>query len=122
MSFNPDPSEQAQEVTFSRKHKIKIHPSNHFNNSPIRQASFQENHGTILNTILDFQEYIKSILSKVKKTIAILRKLQNIFPRASSLKIFKSFVSRHLDYGDIIYDQCYNNNFHQKMQSTQYKA
>ena len=58
----------------------------------------------ILDTKLNFQEHIKNILTKVNKTIGLLQKLQNIFPRRS-LAIFKSFVRPHIDYGDVIYDQ-----------------
>ena len=43
-------------------------------------------------------------------------------PQGSLLTIFKSFVWPHLDYGDVIYDQSYNNTFHQKMESIQYNA
>ena len=60
MSFNPDPSKQAQEVIFSRKHQKIRHPSIYFR--------------------------------------------------------------PHLDYGDVIYDQSYNNTFHQKMEPIQYNA
>ena len=35
MSFNPDPSKQAQEVIFSRKHQKVSHTSIYFNNNPI---------------------------------------------------------------------------------------
>ena len=76
----------------------------------------------ILDTKLNFQEHIKNILTKVNKTIGLLRKLQNILPRESLLTIFKSSVRPHLDYGDVIYDQSYNNTFHQKMKSIQYNA
>ena len=76
----------------------------------------------ILLTKLNFQEHIKRILTKVSKTIGLLRKLQNILPRGSLLTIFKSFVRSDFGYGDIIYDQSYNNNFHQKMESMQYNA
>ena len=76
----------------------------------------------ILDTKLNFQEHIKTILAKVNKTVGLLRKLQNILPRESLLTIFKSFVRPHLDYGDVIYDQSYNNTFHQKMESIQYNA
>ena len=61
----------------------------------------------ILDTKLNFQEHIKIILTKVNKTIGLLRKLQNILPRESLLTIFKSFVRPHLDYGDVVYDQRY---------------
>ena len=38
------------------------------------------------------------------------------------LTIYKCFVRTHLDYGDIIYDQAFNNSFHQKIESLQYNA
>ena len=81
----------------------------------------QKHLGIILDTKLNFQEYIKNILTK-DKTIGLLRKLQNILPRASLLAIFKSFFRAHLDYSDVIYEQNYNNTFHQKMKSIQYHA
>ena len=61
-------------------------------------------------------------MNKVNKTIGLLRKLQNILPREPLLTIYKSFVRPHLDYGDVIYDQYYNNSFHQKLESIQYNA
>ena len=36
--------------------------------------------------------------------------------------MYKSFVRPHLDYGDVIYDQHYDNSFHQKLESIQYHA
>ena len=76
----------------------------------------------ILDTKLNFQEHIKNLLTKVNKTVGLLQKLQNILPRGSLLTIFKSLVRRHLDYGDVLYDQSYNNTFRQKMESIQYNA
>ena len=122
MSFNPDPSKQAQEVIFSRKHQKISHPSIYFNNNPIESVSSQKHLGIILDTKLNFHRHIKNILTKVNKTIGLLRKLQKILPRESLLTIFKSFVRPHLDYDDVIYDQSYNNTFHQKMESIQYNA
>ena len=105
MSFNPEPSKQAQEVIFSRKLQKINHPSIYFNNNPIEQVSSQKHLGMILDAKLNFQEQIKNLLTKVNKIIGLLRKLRNILPRGSLLTIFKSFVRPHLDYGDVIHDQ-----------------
>ena len=59
---------------------------------------------------------------KVNKTVALLRRIQNILPRSALLTIYKRFVWTHLDYGDIIYDQVFNNSFHRKTQALQYNA
>ena len=121
MSFNPDPSKQAQEVLFSRKIQKTCHPSIYFNNKSVKQVPSQKHLGLILDSKLNFQEHLQNILNKVNKTIGLLRKLQNILPREPLLTIYKSFVRPHLDYGDFIYDQHYNS-FYQKLQSTQYNA
>ena len=122
MNFNPDSNKQAQEVIFTRKTLKPSHPPLTFNNIPVVQTPSQKHLGMFLDSRLDFQEHLKSILNKVNKTIALLHKFQNVLPRSSLLTIYKSFIRPHLDYGDIIYDQAYNASFHQKMESVQYNA
>ena len=72
-----------------------------------------------LDTKLDFQEHLKSILSKVNKTIGLLRKLHHTLPESSLLTIYKTSIRPHLDYGDIICDQTYKASFHLKLDSIQ---
>ena len=36
--------------------------------------------------------------------------------------IYKAFIQPHLDYGDVLYDQTFNNSFKGKMESIQYNA
>ena len=45
-----------------------------------------------------------------------------ILPRAPLLTIQKSFIRPHLDYSDVIYEQHYDNSFHQKLESIQNNA
>ena len=85
------------------------------------QSITQKHLGMFLNTKLDFQEHLKSIFSKVNKTIGLLQMLYHMLPRSPLLTIYKSFIRPHLVYGDI-YDQAYNLSFHQKLDSIQYNA
>ena len=62
------------------------------------------------------------MFSKINKIISLLRKLQNNLPRATLVTVYKSFVRPHLDYGDILYDQAFNNSFHERLESVQYNA
>ena len=48
--------------------------------------------------------------------------MQKPLPRAVLMTMYKAFVRPHLDYGDIIYDEAYNETFHQKLESIQYNA
>ena len=66
---------------------------------------------------LSFNEHLETVLAKVNRGIAILRKLQTVLPREALLNIYKSFNRRHFDYGDVIYDQSYNDSFHVKLES-----
>ena len=104
MSFNPDPSKQAQEVIFHKLQK-SVYPPLHFNNIAVAQSTSQKHLGMILDVKLDFQGHLKNIYSKVNKTIALLCKFNNTLPRLPLLIIYKSFIRPHIDYGDVIYDK-----------------
>ena len=117
MSFNPDPSKQAQEVIFSRKRQNPNHDSIYFNNNLVNQVHSQKHLGMHLDAKLNFENHLDNIMSTVAKTIGLLRKLQAVLPRPSLVTIYKVFVRPHLDYGDIIYDRAYNESLHQKFES-----
>ena len=72
--------------------------------------------------ILDFDEHLISVQSKTNKTIDRLCKLQNTSPRRALITIYKAFVRPHLDYGNVIYDQAFNELFHQKLEKIQHDA
>ena len=80
MSFNPDISEQAHEVIFSRERSVSSHPPLTFNNIPVAQMDFQKYLGMQLDKKLNFEEDFQKVESKVNKTIGIIRKLQNVLP------------------------------------------
>ena len=76
----------------------------------------------LLDTKRNFQGHLKSTVSKVNKTIELLRKLHNTLPSLPLFTIYKSFIRPHLDYGDIIYNQAYSVSFHQKLESIQFNS
>ena len=69
MSFDADPSKQAQEIIFSRKLRKISHLSIYFNNNPMEQVSSQKHLGMILDAKLNFQVHIKTLLTKVIKQL-----------------------------------------------------
>ena len=54
MSFNPDPSKKAQEVTFSQKVNNVLHPPLTFNNVDMGQIRSQKHLGMFLDFKLSF--------------------------------------------------------------------
>ena len=117
MVFNPDPIKQVQKVIFNRKTTKKIYPKIFFNNIPVSKANSQKYLGLHLDSKSFFDIHIKIILTKVNRTIGLLRKFQQVLPRPSLITIYKAFIRPHLDYGDVIFDQAFNNSFHQRLES-----
>ena len=122
MTFNPDRSKQAQEIIFSRKIKKATHPPLLFNNNKVSQVNSQKHLGVILDVRLTFEEHLKNVFNKTNERIGLLRKLSNLLPRQALVTIYKAFVRPYLDYGDVLYDQAFDNSFHAKIESIQYNA
>ena len=83
MSFNADPSKQAQEVIFRIGCNIR----------------FQ---------LWTLEDHLNNVLVKANKTVGLLRKLRNLLPTIRSFTIYKAFIRLHLDRGNVLYDQAFN--------------
>ena len=88
----------------------------------VTQSIYQKHLGIILDSKLIFENHLTTVTAKISKTIGLLRKLKNIFPRITWITVYKAFVKPHLDCGDILYGQAFNLSFHQKLESIQYSA
>ena len=104
------------------KLKKSYSTENVFNNDNVFQVNSQIHLGVILDVKLTFEEHLENVFNKTNKTIGLLRKLSNLLPRQALIIIYKAFVRPHLDYGDVLYDQTFNNSFHAKMESIQYNV
>ena len=102
--FNPNPNKQAQEIHFSNRTNKDSSLSITFNNSKIETISSQKHLRLILDERLNCSEHLESKINKCYKIIRFLKRISNRLPRDALLKIYKSFVRFHLDYGDIVYD------------------
>ena len=78
--------------------------------------------GVVLDCKLDFDIHIEQRIKKCNKIIGLNRKLSISLPRKALVTIYKSFVTPHLDYGDVLYDKPDNQNFENKLEKIQYKA
>ena len=67
MLFNPDPNKPAQEVLFSRKNQIQVHPTITLNNVQVKRSSYQKHLGIILNEKLDFKQHNDSAIRDLFK-------------------------------------------------------
>ena len=79
MSFNPEPTKQAQEVIFSKKTIKKIYPKLFFNNFPVSKFDSQKHLRLHLDSKLSLDIHIKTILTKVNGNIGLLRKFHSYY-------------------------------------------
>ena len=61
MNFNPDATEQVQELIFSCKLQTTNHPPLFFNENAVLQTTFQKHLGMFLDSKLSFSENLKTI-------------------------------------------------------------
>ena len=76
MSFNPDPTKQAQETIFSRKNLQRNHPGLMFNNSIVNVTTIHKHLCMIFDSKLSFDEHLTSVLTKISKTVGLLQKFK----------------------------------------------
>ena len=101
-----------------------------FNNIPITCSIIFQSVKPILKNIwaciyiqnLPFDIHIKTILTDLNRTLGLLQKFQQVLPKPSLITLYKAFIRPHLDYGDVVFDQVFNNSFHQRSESVQYNA
>ena len=122
MSFNQDPSKQAQEVIFSKKYTKEDHPPIYFNNITVTQTIVQKHIGMYLDDciVTQLQYSYKEKLSRVYKGIGLHRDISNKLPRQALLTTYKAFIRLHLDYGDIVCDKQDNEAFINKIEKAKY--
>ena len=94
----------------------------YFNRTPLILCSYKKCLGVYLDKKLSFHQHIKEKTTKASKGIGVTKKLNNVLPKKVSSSIYKSFVRPHLDYGDILYCQPYNESINSKLGSVQYNT
>ena len=122
MLFKSDPNKPAQEILFSRKNKVQVHPTIYLNNIQVERTSYQKHLVISLDGKLNFKQHIDRVIPKINEGISVIKKLRCALLQKSSLTIYKALLGPLIDYGDIIYDQPQNESFCEKLESVQYKA
>ena len=79
ISFNSDPKKQVEEVIFSRKTAKKVHRKVFFENIPVNKVDSQKHFDLHLDLKLSFNIHIKTVLTKVNRTIDLLEKFNKYY-------------------------------------------
>ena len=88
-----------------------MHPPIKFDNNNITKCFHQKHFEVVLELTLNFNTHIHQKIKKCNKMIDLIRRLSVNLCRNALLKIYKSFIRPHLEYGDVLYDKPNNDNF-----------
>ena len=118
--FNPDPTKQVLEIILSHKTTMRNHAGLMFNNNEVNANSLAFRYDVLFKVKL--WRTFKVRVEKTIKTIGLLPEFQGILPRTCLVTIYIPFSRHYLDYDDILYDETFNELFHQRIESIQYNA
>ena len=118
VQFNLDPIKQAQEVYFLKKSNNGNFLPVTFNNVTVVTCCTYNHVGLLLDKRLSFNEHIQSAMNKCYKMIGVIKRLSVNLSCDALLRIYKSFIWPHLDYGDIIHEKPNNESFKNKIENS----
>ena len=103
VTFNPAKTES---LLLTRKVNNIDHPSLYLSDVPIEEVTTHKHLGIYLSQKLDWQKHIEYITEKASVRLNLLRSLKFTLDRNSLQKIYFIFIRSILEYADIVWDNC----------------
>jgi len=105
VSFNP---QKTKSMVVTLKHNLLCPPLS-FNNHILEDAESHKHLGIELNTTLTWKQHTESIALTTNKKINILSHLSKVLDRKTLSIMYTSFIRPSLEYGNIIWCNCTDN-------------
>ena len=102
VNFNPSKTEL---LTLSNQRQPDVYPLS-FDNDILSETTSHKHLGVILQNDCKWNSHIESIVAKIRPLIACLRSYKYIFSRKTLEILYKSYILPHLDYSDVVWDNC----------------
>ena len=102
VDFNPSKTEL---MTFSNKRQPQTLPLS-FDNETLTDKSMHKHLGVIIQNNCKWNNHIETAVAKTRLLVACLRSYKYKFSRKTLNTIYTSFILPHLDYADIVWDNC----------------
>ena len=103
VTFNPSKSES---LLISRKVNVPIHPPIFMHNQQLTEVTSHKHLGLHISKDCTWHEQIENIKEKAWFRINIMRKFKFLLDRKSLETIYFSFIRPILEYGDVVWDNC----------------
>ena len=103
VTFNPSKSES---LLISRKVNVPIHPPIFMHNQQLTEVTSHKHLGLHISKDCTWHEQIENIKEKAWFRINIMRKFKCLLDRKSLETIYFSFIRPILEYTDVVWDNC----------------
>ena len=118
VNFNPSKSET---LLFLRKLNRNTHDPLYMRTQPIKEVNIHKHLGLNFATDCTRHEHIDYVAAKAWKRINIMRKLKFVLDRKSLEIIYSSFIRPILEYADVVWDNC-NQNDKDRLEKIQHEG
>lgn len=105
VTFNPNKTES---ILFSKKKSPIIHPPIYMSGQPIVEVQRHKHLGLFFSHDLRWNQHIDYIKSKAWTRLNIMRRLKFRLHRDSLAIIYTTFIRPILEYGNVLFDSCTN--------------
>ena len=102
VTFNPS---KTKLMTISNRRQINTLPL-YFDDQILTETPMHKHLGVILQNNCKWDNHIDSVVAKCRLLIACLRSFKYTFSRKTLTTLYKSFILPHLDYADVIWNNC----------------
>ncbi|MCG8113710.1 MAG: reverse transcriptase domain-containing protein [Candidatus Thiodiazotropha taylori] len=103
VNYNPNKTES---LLLSRKINRVNHPALYLNEVRINEVTSHKHLGLIFSQRCDWQNHIEYIQEKAWSRMNLLRSIKFTLDRKSLQKIYFSFIRSLLEYADVVWDNC----------------
>lgn len=103
VSFNPAKTDS---MVLSRKHNKPLHPPLNMNQHLINDVNFHKHLGLTFSKDCSWHDHIELVKAKAWLRINIMRRLKFQLDRKSLQTIFISFIRPLLEYANVVWDNC----------------
>lgn len=90
----------------THKHHPPAHPRLYMYGQPVAEVEHHKHLGLYLSRNLRWHQHVDYIVSKAYQRINLMRKYKFILDRNTLEAIYLSFVRPILEYGDVVFDNC----------------
>ena len=102
VDFNPNKTEL---LTISNQWHPETRPLL-FDNTVLSETACHKHLGVIFQNDCHWNSHIESIVAKIRPQLACFRSFKYKFSRKTLEIIYKSYILPHLDYADVVWDNC----------------